>query len=254
LTLSLVVTTVGRWTQSTAASSKRNAGSDRWTGRKKTGEAAAKSKDTRDFSESGWTDFETRLHYMEGDINDPNFYSQLRNRLEEMQKNGSSPNHLFYVSTPASVVGPIIEGLGAVGLNRRDKGWTRIVRIAHLVENTVLEKLPQISEVLVHVEPEEELGAKDIARVKWVGTRHRAVSHDVREIFKRHTDLIEPLSLDEAYLDVTENKTGLLTATLVAQTIRKQIREESNLTASAGASGRAFRISSVVGDIKSFSM
>jgi glucose-6-phosphate 1-dehydrogenase len=44
-----------------------------------------------------------------------------------MEKNGSSPNHLFYVSTPESVAGPIIEGLGAVGLNRRDKGWTRIV-------------------------------------------------------------------------------------------------------------------------------
>ena len=39
-------------------------------------------------------------------------------------------------------------------------------------------------------------------------TRYRAVSRDVREIFKRHTDLIEPLSLDEAYLDVTTNKTG----------------------------------------------
>jgi DNA polymerase-4 len=39
--------------------------------------------------------------------------------------------------------------------------------------------------------------------------RYREVSHGVREIFKRHTDLIEPLSLDEAYLDVTENKTGL---------------------------------------------
>src|ERR1700692_3826530 len=57
-------------------------------------------------------------------------------------------------------------------------------------------------------------------------TRYAAVSHDVREIFKRHTDLIEPLSLDEAYLDVTENKTGLPTATLVARTIRGQIREE----------------------------
>ena len=44
-----------------------------------------------------------------------------------MEKNGSSPNHLFYVSTPASVAGPVIEGLGAVGLNRRDNGWTRIV-------------------------------------------------------------------------------------------------------------------------------
>src|SRR5246500_4269872 len=95
--------------------------------RKKSGEAAAKSKDTRDFSESGWKDFEQRLQYMVGDINDPNFYPHLRGRLQEMQKNGSSPNHLFYVSTPASVAGPIIEGLGAVGLNRHDKGWTRIV-------------------------------------------------------------------------------------------------------------------------------
>src|SRR5437899_2313899 len=95
--------------------------------RKKTGEAAAKSKDTRDFSESGWTDFETRLNYMAGDINDPKFYSQLRDRLQEMEKNGSSPNHLFYVSTPASVAAPVIEGLGSVGLNRRDHGWTRIV-------------------------------------------------------------------------------------------------------------------------------
>ena len=65
-------------------------------------------------------------------------------------------------------------------------------------------------------------------------TRYRAVSRRVREIFKRHTDLIEPLSLDEAYLDVTENKTGISTATLVARTIREQIRQELNLTASAG--------------------
>jgi glucose-6-phosphate 1-dehydrogenase len=42
--------------------------------RKKSGEAAAKSKDTRDFSASGWVDFEQRLHYMVGDINDPKFY------------------------------------------------------------------------------------------------------------------------------------------------------------------------------------
>jgi DNA polymerase-4 len=64
--------------------------------------------------------------------------------------------------------------------------------------------------------------------------RYRAVSCNVREIFKHHTDLVEPLSLDEAYLDVTENKTGLATATLVARTIRQQIRQELNLTASAG--------------------
>jgi DNA polymerase IV len=71
-------------------------------------------------------------------------------------------------------------------------------------------------------------------------TRYRAVSHSVREIFKRHTDLIEPLSLDEAYLDVSQNKTGLATATLVARTIREQIRQELNLTASAGVAPNKF--------------
>jgi DNA polymerase-4 len=71
-------------------------------------------------------------------------------------------------------------------------------------------------------------------------TRYRAVSNSVREIFKRHTDLIEPLSLDEAYLDVTENRTGLPTATLVARTIREQIRQELNLTASAGVAPNKF--------------
>src|SRR5438552_4332435 len=71
-------------------------------------------------------------------------------------------------------------------------------------------------------------------------TRYRAVSHNVREIFQRHTDLIEPLSLDEAYLDVSENKTGLATATLVARTIRDQIRQELRLTASAGVAPNKF--------------
>jgi len=70
--------------------------------------------------------------------------------------------------------------------------------------------------------------------------RYRTVSRNVREIFKRHTDLIEPLSLDEAYLDVTENKMGLPTATLVAKTIREQIRQELNLTASAGVATNKF--------------
>src|SRR5256886_17292119 len=65
-------------------------------------------------------------------------------------------------------------------------------------------------------------------------TRYRAVSRDVRNIFQRRADLIEPLSLDEAYLDVTKNKTGLPTATLVARTIREPIRQELDLTASGG--------------------
>ncbi len=70
--------------------------------------------------------------------------------------------------------------------------------------------------------------------------RYRAVSRQTREIFKRHTDLIEPLSLDEAYLDVTENKTGLPTATRVARAIREQIRDELHLTASAGVAPNKF--------------
>jgi DNA polymerase-4 len=70
--------------------------------------------------------------------------------------------------------------------------------------------------------------------------RYRAVSRQVRELLQRHTDLIEPLSLDEAYLDVSENKTGLLTATLVARTIREQIRTELQLTASAGVAPNKF--------------
>jgi len=70
--------------------------------------------------------------------------------------------------------------------------------------------------------------------------RYRAVSQSVREIFKRHTDVMEPLSLDEAYLDVTANKTALPTATLVARTIRDQIRHELHLTASAGVAPNKF--------------
>ena len=70
--------------------------------------------------------------------------------------------------------------------------------------------------------------------------RYRAVSGQVREIFMRHTDLIEPLSLDEAYLDVSENKTDLPTATQVARTIREQIRTELNLIASAGVAPNKF--------------
>jgi DNA polymerase IV len=70
--------------------------------------------------------------------------------------------------------------------------------------------------------------------------RYRAVSRSVRDICKRHTDLIEPLSLDEVYLDVTDNKSGLPTATRVAKAIREKIREELHLTASAGVAPNKF--------------
>lgn len=65
---------------------------------------------------------------------------------------------------------------------------------------------------------------------------YRAVSAQIRAIFGEFTDLIEPLSLDEAYLDVTENKAGIAAATEVARRIRARILEETGLTASAGIS------------------
>lgn len=71
-------------------------------------------------------------------------------------------------------------------------------------------------------------------------TRYKAVSRQVREIFARHTHLIEPLSLDEAYLDVSTNKTGLASATAVAECIRAEIRAETHLTASAGVAPNKF--------------
>jgi len=95
--------------------------------RSKLRDSASKSGDTRDFSDRQWEDFEKRLHYFEGDINDGQFFARLREHLDEMQRGGSSPNRLFYVSTPASVAGPIVEGLAQAGLNRTDKGWTRII-------------------------------------------------------------------------------------------------------------------------------
>lgn len=70
--------------------------------------------------------------------------------------------------------------------------------------------------------------------------RYKAVSKHVREIFSRHTDMIEPLSLDEAYLDVTNNKLDLASATEVALQIRHAIFEETRLTASAGIAPNKF--------------
>ncbi|MDQ3287445.1 MAG: DNA polymerase IV [Pseudomonadota bacterium] len=70
--------------------------------------------------------------------------------------------------------------------------------------------------------------------------RYKAASGQIREIFARHTDLIEPLSLDEAYLDVTSTRTGLPSATATAQAIRAAIFEETALTASAGVAPNKF--------------
>lgn len=70
--------------------------------------------------------------------------------------------------------------------------------------------------------------------------RYKEISKKIRKIFHDYTDLVEPLSLDEAYLDVTENKKGNPSATLIAQEIRKRIFEEVGLTASAGISVNKF--------------
>ncbi len=69
---------------------------------------------------------------------------------------------------------------------------------------------------------------------------YKEVSAQIREIFHAYTDLVEPLSLDEAYLDVTENKKKLYSGTLIANEIRKRIYEETGLTASAGVSFNKF--------------
>jgi DNA polymerase-4 len=70
--------------------------------------------------------------------------------------------------------------------------------------------------------------------------RYKEISKKIRKIFHEYTDLVEPLSLDEAYLDVTQNKKGNPSATLIAQEIRKRIFEEVGLTASAGISVNKF--------------
>jgi len=80
-------------------------------------------------------------------------------------------------------------------------------------------------------------------------SRYTAASRQVRGILLRHTHLVEPLSLDEAYLDVTENIGGLPSATAVARTIREQIRAELQLTASAGVAPNKF-LAKIASDVK----
>ena len=77
---------------------------------------------------------------------------------------------------------------------------------------------------------------------------YRQVSQQIREIFLEYTDLVEPLSLDEAYLDVTENKKDIFSAILIARQIRQKIFERTQLTASAGVSVNKF-VAKVASDI-----
>ncbi len=79
-------------------------------------------------------------------------------------------------------------------------------------------------------------------------SRYKEISAQIRAIFYDYTDLVEPLSLDEAYLDVTENKKGIPSATIIAQEIRHKIWEELHLRASAGISINKF-LAKVASDI-----
>ncbi|WP_416445936.1 DNA polymerase IV [Leeuwenhoekiella sp. A16] len=78
--------------------------------------------------------------------------------------------------------------------------------------------------------------------------RYREISSQIRAIFFEYTDLVEPLSLDEAYLDVTENKKGNPSASLIAKEIRRKIKEKTGLNASAGISINKF-IAKVASDV-----
>ena len=77
---------------------------------------------------------------------------------------------------------------------------------------------------------------------------YKVVSNHIRSIFRRYTDLIEPLSLDEAYLDVTDDKLGIGSAIEIAKEIKQAIQDELNLTASAGVSVNKF-VAKIASDI-----
>lgn len=78
---------------------------------------------------------------------------------------------------------------------------------------------------------------------------YKSVSNQIMNIFYEYTDLVEPLSLDEAFLDVTENKMGIASATTIAEYIRLKIYEQTNLTASAGVSYNKF-LAKIASDYK----
>jgi DNA polymerase-4 len=80
----------------------------------------------------------------------------------------------------------------------------------------------------------------DLAFVNPRFDAYKAISLQIREIFAEYTPIIEPLSLDEAYLDVTEDLKGMISATQIAEEIRASIRAETELTASAGVSYNKF--------------
>ncbi len=75
-----------------------------------------------------WENFEAGIYYLQSDFNDPKGYARLADKLNELDKTrGTSGNRIFYLSTPPSQYPEIIQQLGAAGLNRNRKGWTRVI-------------------------------------------------------------------------------------------------------------------------------
>ena len=161
--------------------------------RSKLRDSTSKSADTRDFSDNHWREFENRLHYFAGDVGDDQFYARLRDHLGEMQRGGSSVNRLFYVSTPASVAGPIVEGLAHAGLNRTSEGWTRIILEKPFGHD--LDSARQLNEVVHKVFDE-----KDVYRID-----HYLGKETVQNIlvFRFGNSLFEPV-WNRNYIDYVE--------------------------------------------------
>jgi glucose-6-phosphate 1-dehydrogenase len=90
--------------------------------------AVTGSKEMGDFTDEEWRRFAQRLHYLEGELEDSNTYLKIAACFEEMHaQENASWNHLFYLSTPPSLAPTIVRQLGAAGLAKEDKGWSRIV-------------------------------------------------------------------------------------------------------------------------------
>jgi DNA polymerase IV len=119
---------------------------------------------------------------------------------------------------PVAVGGPSRRGVVAAASYEARKFGVR----SAMASVTAVRKCPE----LIFVKPRFDI--------------YRAVSQQIREVFAQYTDMVEPLSLDEAYLDVTQNKLDMPLATKIAEDIRAKIRAETGLTASAGVSYNKF--------------
>lgn len=89
--------------------------------------AAVEQSAGQRFNKDCWSNLERHLYYVRGDAHNAAFYPDLTKKLEQLHHAGASPNHLFYISTPASLAGPIVEHLGSSGLAKNEAGWARIV-------------------------------------------------------------------------------------------------------------------------------